>query len=77
MLLDGATEQRKEIEAQEEQSIRVIVMEELVVASTKWEERLSQEVPIAVTPYAETQLEYAGVSGHPRTHGHLAELFSV
>ena len=58
--LDGANGQGKEIEAQEEQSILVIDMEEFVVTSTK-RERLSQEVPIAVTPYSETQIEFAGV----------------
>ena len=44
-----------------EEEADLLVLEEFFVTATK-RERIAQEVPIALTPYSETQLDYSGVN---------------
>ena len=50
-----------QVEEGEEEQSDLLVLEEFVVTATK-RERIAQEVPIALTPYSEAQLEYSGVT---------------
>ncbi len=46
---------------EEEELLAIIDLEEFIVTATK-RERNAQELPIALTPYSEAQLEYSGVT---------------
>lgn len=48
----------------------LMVLEEFSVTATK-RERVAQEVPIALTPYSKTQLDYSGITDIRDLMAHL------